>query len=74
MEGVVKISPRPASHRARGQGSERKAYNTTTSKQASPHPASHRAHGRGRRRTKQASPRSASSRYTSKVVPSVSSV
>ena len=59
MEGVVKFSPRPASHRARGRGSGRKAYNTT-SKQASPHPASHRAHGRGRRRTKQASPRSAS--------------
>ena len=61
MEGVVKFSPCPASHRARGQGSGRKAYNTTTtSKQASPHPASHRARGRGRRRTKQASPRSAS--------------
>ena len=61
MEGVlVKFSPRPASHRARGRGSGRKAYSTTTSKQASPHPASHRAHGRGRRRTKQASPRSAS--------------
>ena len=60
MEGVVKFSPRPASHRTRGRGSGRKAYITTTSKQASPHPASHRARGRGRRRTKQASPRSAS--------------
>ena len=61
MEGVVKFSPRPTRHRARGRGSGRKAYSsTTTSKQASPHPASHRAHGWGRRRTKQASPRSAS--------------
>ena len=54
MEGVVKFSPRVASHRARGRGSGRKA------EQASPHPASHRARGRGRRRTKQASPHSAS--------------
>ena len=61
MEGVVKFSPRPASHREHGRLSGRKAYSTrSTSKQASPHPASHRAHGRGRRRTKQASPRSAS--------------
>lgn len=60
MEGVLKYSPRPASHRARGRGSRRKAYNTTSSKQASPHPASHRARGRRRRRTKQASSRSAS--------------
>ena len=60
MEGVVKFSPCPASHRARGRESGRKVYNTTTSKQASPHPASHRARGQGRRRTKQASPRSAS--------------
>ena len=62
MEGVVKFSPRPASHGARGRGSGRKAYSstTTTRKQASPHPASHRARGQGRRRTKQASPRSAS--------------
>ena len=69
----VKFSPRAASHRARGQGSGRKAYSsrsttTTTRKQASPHPASHRARGRGRRRTKQASPCSASSRDTSKVL------
>ena len=60
MEGVVKFSPRPASHRARGRGSGHKAYSTTTSKQASPHPASHRARGQGRRRTKKSSPRSAS--------------
>ena len=61
MEETVKLSPRPASHRTRGRGSGRKAYSTTTtSKQASPHSASHRARGRGRRRTKQASPRSAS--------------
>ena len=57
MEGVVNFSPRPASHRAHGRGSGRKADNT---KQASPHPASHRARGLGRRRTKQASPRSGS--------------
>ena len=50
MKGVVKFSPRPVSHRARGWGS----------KKASPRPASQRAHGQGRRRTKQASPRSAS--------------
>ena len=48
-----------------GEGAGVKAYSsssttTTTRKQASPHPASHRACGRGRRRTKQASPRSAS--------------
>ena len=43
------------SHHARGLGSGRKAYSTTTSKQDSPHPASHRARGRGRRRTTQAS-------------------
>ena len=54
MEGVVNFSPRPASHRAHGRGSGRKA------EQASPHPASHRARGRGRRRTKKASPRFAS--------------
>ena len=58
MEGVVKISPRPACHRVRGRGSGRKAYNT--SKKASPHPASHRARGRGRWHTKQGSPRSVS--------------
>ena len=62
MEGVVNFSPRPASHRAHGRGSGRKA------EQASPHPASHRARGRGRRHTKQASPRSASLRDTSKVL------
>ena len=63
MEGVVKFSPRPVSHRARGRGSGRKAYSsstTTTRKQASPHPASHRARGRGRRHTKQVYPLSAS--------------
>ena len=63
MEGVVKFSPRPASHRARGRGSGRKVYSsttTTTRKQASPHPASHHARGRGRWRTKQASPCSSS--------------
>ena len=57
MEGVVKFSSRPASHCARGRGSGRKAYSTTTSKQDSPHD---HARGRGRRHTKQASPRSAS--------------
>ena len=66
MEGVlVKFSPHPASHRACGRGSGRKAYSSsssssTTRKQASPHPASHRARGRGRQRTKQASPLSVS--------------
>ena len=47
MEGVVKFSPRPASHRAHGRGSGRKVYSTTTSKKASPHPASHHAVGGG---------------------------
>ena len=55
MEGVVKFSPRVASHRVRGEGA-----GVRRGKQASPHPASHRTRGRGRRHTKQASPRSVS--------------
>lgn len=38
MEGVVKFSPRPASHRAHGRGSERRRR-----KEASPCPATLRA-------------------------------
>ena len=60
MEGVVKFSPRPVSHRVRGRGRGRKAYNTTSSNQASPHPMSHRARGWEIQRTKQASPHSMS--------------
>ena len=37
MEGVVKFSPRPTSHRARGRGSGRKAYSSTPTSKSKLH-------------------------------------